>query len=208
MNIDELVSTLGEELVKPNNLIVKRRAIDLIVRLSDFTSLRNNTQMLDNLTSGVINMFANSENENDDLCLKMSCIEYMRNFFNDAEFRINAYQQLVPSVIEMGNRMLQRCIKNPLAANKILELFRYIVDKYAPMVLQMPGRTETATELIVQNCVENWTMYLTKVSNGKLDQLDQIDFDELYGDESIALNGVLRILIPIVLLLPIQDLPA
>lgn len=37
LNVDELTNILGEELVKPNNLIVKRRAIDLIVKLSDFS---------------------------------------------------------------------------------------------------------------------------------------------------------------------------
>jgi hypothetical protein len=29
--------------------------------------------------------------DNADLCLKMSCLEYMKNFFNDADFKVHAF---------------------------------------------------------------------------------------------------------------------
>lgn len=51
-------------------------------------------------------VFASDESGNEDLCVKMSCIEYMRNFFNDHLFRVNAYAHMVPQVVKMGSLML------------------------------------------------------------------------------------------------------
>lgn len=41
-------------------------------------------------------VFASEEGDNADACLKMSCIEYMRNFFNDHAFKVNTYAHMVP----------------------------------------------------------------------------------------------------------------
>lgn len=73
-------------------MIVKKRSIQLLVRLSDFDELQNDTTMQSNLVQGVLKMFASDENDNADLCLKMGCVQYMSNFFNDANFKVNAYQ--------------------------------------------------------------------------------------------------------------------
>lgn len=70
----------------------------------------------------------------------MCCIEYMRNFFNDHNFRVNAFASLVPPVVKMGSNMLTKCVANSEAINEILDLFRFIVDKYACMTLAMEGQ--------------------------------------------------------------------
>ena len=67
----------------------------------------------------------------------MGCVEYFRNFFNDGEFRVNAFHHLVPPVVEMARNMLLKCGDNPEAINEILELYRWIVEKYAGMVIPM-----------------------------------------------------------------------
>lgn len=87
----------------------------------------------------MLRVFASDDNDNADLCLKMSCIEYMRNFFNDHQFRVNTYAHIVPDVVRMGSTMLQRCSDNSKAVNQILDLYRFIVDKYAAMTLPMPA---------------------------------------------------------------------
>ena len=47
--------------------------------------------MQDSLMQGVMKIFQSEESDNADLCLKMGCVEYFRNFFNDGEFRVNAF---------------------------------------------------------------------------------------------------------------------
>ena len=44
---------------------------------------------------------------------------------------------MVPSVVEMGSQMLTKCGHNSEAVNEILGLYRFIVDKYAGMVMPM-----------------------------------------------------------------------
>ena len=85
-------------------------------------------------------IFASDENDNSDLCLKMCCIGYMRNFFNDHNFRVHTFASLVPQVVKMGSSMLTKSVANSEACNEILELFRNIVDKYASMTLAMEGQ--------------------------------------------------------------------
>ena len=86
-------------------------------------------------------IFESDENDNADLCLKMGCVEYMRNFFNDHKFKVNTYQHMVPSVVDMGSKMLSKCGHNSEAVNEILDLYRFIVDKYAGMVIPMDPST-------------------------------------------------------------------
>ena len=61
----------------------------------------------------------------------MTCAEYMKNFYNDHSFKVNAYAHLLPPVLEMGSHMLSKCAGNMEAVNEILDLFRFVVDKYA-----------------------------------------------------------------------------
>ena len=42
VQINDLIAMLERELSQPNNLIVKKRAIQLLVRLSDFDALNEN----------------------------------------------------------------------------------------------------------------------------------------------------------------------
>ena len=106
MNVEDLIGMIERELAQTNNLIVKKRAIELLVKLSDFEALQANTQAQEGLAQGVLRIFASEDADNADLCLKMGCIEYMRNFFNDHQFKVNTYSHLVPSVVRMGSTML------------------------------------------------------------------------------------------------------
>jgi hypothetical protein len=44
IKVDEMVAMIEAELQQVNNLVVKKRAIKLLVRLSDFEALQENTQ--------------------------------------------------------------------------------------------------------------------------------------------------------------------
>ena len=61
----------------------------------------------------------------------MGCIEYMKNFYNDANFRIEAYAHILPPVTDMCTQMLTSTSQNTMIVNEILELYRFIVEKYA-----------------------------------------------------------------------------
>ena len=52
---------------------------------------------------------------------------------------MNAYAHMVPSVVKMGSSMLQKCTGNSEAMNEVLQLFSFIVEKYASMSLTMPN---------------------------------------------------------------------
>ena len=81
----------------------------------------------------------------------MCCVEYLRNFFNDANFRVNTYAHLVPQVVQMASMMLTKCTANSEAINEILDLFRFMVDKFACMTLAMPGSNgQTVNDFLIQ----------------------------------------------------------
>ena len=62
----------------------------------------------------------------------MACVEYMRNFYNDVNFRTEAYAHFLGDVIKMCNQMIMLTYtKNTEILNEILELYRFIVEKYA-----------------------------------------------------------------------------
>ena len=42
----------------------------------------------------------------------------------------------------MGSAMLTKCVTNSEAINEILDLFRFIVDKYSGMTLAMPDSVD------------------------------------------------------------------
>ena len=87
------------ELSSTSNLIVKKRAIELLKKLSDFKEFQLNPQLQENLLSGLMAIFRSEEGENADFCLKMSCIEYLINFFNDHNFKVQTYAHTLPLIV-------------------------------------------------------------------------------------------------------------
>jgi hypothetical protein len=62
----------------------------------------------------------------------MACVDYMRNFFNQEYFKVDQYSGFLPEVITMCNTMiLETYSKNTEILNEILELYRFVVEKYA-----------------------------------------------------------------------------
>jgi hypothetical protein len=55
--------------------------------------------MQEDFIRGVMTIFASGEGENKDMCLKMACVDYMTNFYNDANFRTEAYAHFLGDVI-------------------------------------------------------------------------------------------------------------
>mmetsp|Transcript_12103 Transcript_12103/g.15451 ORF Transcript_12103/g.15451 Transcript_12103/m.15451 type:complete len:144 (+) Transcript_12103:340-771(+) len=139
----------------------------------------------------------------------MGCIEYIKNFFNDYKFKVNTYAHLVPSVVQMGSSMLQKCVSNSEAINEILDLYRFIVDKYAGMTLAMPETPNlTVNDFLIKMLQEAWTHFLGVISAGGPNRTEEgeVNFDEVYGEESIVLNTIVRILNHIVVQVKLGDL--
>lgn len=148
-------------------------------------------------------IFSSDQNDNSDLCLKMCCIEYMRNFFNDHAFKVNAFASLVPPVVKMGSNMLTKCAANSEAINEILDLFRFIVDKYACMSLSMEGQ-QTVNDFLIATLQQVWSHFMGVIGDNK--ELAEMDLSEVYGEESIVLHSIVRILNHIVVRVKLSDL--
>ena len=78
----------------------------------------------------------------------MTCAEYMKNFYNDHGFKVQTYAHLLPPVLEMGSHMLNKCQSNMEAVNEILDLFRFVIDKYAAYSISM-ANGQTANEYLL-----------------------------------------------------------
>jgi len=137
----DLLTMIEGELQLANNLIVKKRSIEMLKVLSDFDDFQKDTTLQTNLIQGVFRTFASEEADNADLCLKMACIDYMKNFYNDYQFKVTTYAPMLPQVIQMSSAMLLKSQSNTDVVNEILDLYRFIVDKYASMQIMMADGT-------------------------------------------------------------------
>ena len=89
----------------------------------------------------------------------MACVEYMRNFYNDVNFRTDAYGHFLGDVIKMCNSMiLMTYTKNTEVLNEILELYRFIVEKYAAH-----GSQQAHVIALVTFLKEIWDFFIQKV---------------------------------------------
>ena len=63
----------------------------------------------------------------------MTCLDYLKNFYNDHNFRVHKYAHLLHKVGSICNLLVQKFSEqqNYRALNDVLELYRYIVEKYA-----------------------------------------------------------------------------
>ena len=104
VNIDHFVRLIQADLERENSyLIVKSRSIQLLTKLSSFQALQNDTEAQETLLNGVINVYISQENQSVDLYLQMCCMDYLKNFYNDSNFKINKYAHLLPKVLEICN---------------------------------------------------------------------------------------------------------
>lgn len=117
----------------------------------------------------------------------MACVEYMRNFYNDVNFRTEAYGHFLGDVIKMCNSMiLMTYTKNTEVLNEILELYRFIVEKYAAHGSQQAHIVELVTFLR-----EIWDFFIQKVGpeDRELTQEEENECNEL----RIAQQSIMRI---------------
>lgn len=77
----------------------------------------------------------------------MCCLEYLKNFYNDHDFKATTYAHLLPKVLSICNKLIVRYAAEApgeagpaqqtasyvsyLVVNEVLELYRLIVEKYA-----------------------------------------------------------------------------
>jgi hypothetical protein len=56
--------------------------------------------------NGVLNILNASATENTDMVLKMTCLDYIKNFYNDGSFKVNQYAPLLPMVVQTTSKLL------------------------------------------------------------------------------------------------------
>ena len=83
-------------MAQSNNLIVKKRIIRLLVKLSDFESLQADKKAQQNLVAGILKVFSAEDGDSSDICLKLACVDYLKNFYNDYQFDVQAYAFMLP----------------------------------------------------------------------------------------------------------------
>ena len=49
--------------------------------------------------NGVLNILNASATEDTEMVLKMTCLDYIKNFYNDGSFKVNQYAPLLPMVV-------------------------------------------------------------------------------------------------------------
>jgi hypothetical protein len=95
----------------------------------------------------------------------------------------------------MGSNMLSKCVSNSEAINEILDLFRFIVDKFSGMTLAMEGQ-QTVNDFLINMLQQVWVHFVGIISGSN--NGSEVDFGEVYGEESIVLHSIVRILNQIV----------
>ena len=88
----------------------------------------------------------------------MACVDYMKNFYNDQYFKAEQYAHFLGDVIQMCNKMIQSTYtKNTEILNEILELYRFIVEKYSAHASQ-----QTHIIHLVKFLKDIWDFFLQK----------------------------------------------
>ena len=82
-----------------------------------------------------------------------------------------------------------------MTQNEILDLFRFIVDKFSGMTLAMEGQ-QTVNDFLINMLQQVWVHFVGIISGSN--NSSEVDFGEVYGEESIVLHSIVRILNQIV----------
>jgi len=56
--------------------------------------------------NGVINLYTQGEEAQGDMLLQMRCMEYLKNFYNDYNFKVVKYAHLLGQVLPICNKMV------------------------------------------------------------------------------------------------------
>eukprot|EP00347_Sterkiella_histriomuscorum_P023381 403334851 len=203
IEIKYILDIIAGELRAPENLIVKRKIIQLLALVSDFDQVQKEQKLQEEFIREIMGIFASQQGDNNDLCLKMACVEYMKNFYNQTVFRVDAYAHFLGDVIAMCNSMIQSTYtKNTEILNEILELYRFIVEKYASHASQQKHIVQ-----LVGFLKDIWEFFTVKQGELKNKGEDKNQEEEREEDEiNIALQSIIRIMIHIISRIPLQEL--
>jgi hypothetical protein len=118
----------------------------------------------------------------------MACVDYMTNFYNDANFRTDTYAHFLGDVIQMCNMMIKQTYTlNTEILNEILELYRFIVEKYASHASQTPHIVA-----LVQFMQELWGFFVEKAKTISKEANEEENLEE--NEINIAFQSIMRIM--------------
>ncbi len=118
----------------------------------------------------------------------MACVDYMTNFYNDANFRTDTYAHFLGDVIQMCNMMIKQTYTlNTEILNEILELYRFIVEKYASHASQTAHIVA-----LVQFMQELWGFFVEKAKAVPKEATEEENLEE--NEINIAFQSIMRIM--------------
>ena len=124
----------------------------------------------------------------------MACVEYMKSFYNQTDFRVDAYSHFLGDVITMCNKMIQETYtKNTEILNEILELYRFIVEKYAAHASQQQHIVQ-----LVHFLKEIWEFFTTKQNDLKNKEDKNLEEEREEDEINLALQSIIRIMIHVI----------
>ena len=141
-----------------------------------------------------------------DIYLQLSCVLFLKNFFMDTNVRVQKYAYQIEPILTFCNKIMlayseqkgEQCF---MAFNEILELYRYIVEKYAAFSkLTLPNGSEIQnTTITVELAVFlNDNLWVKHGQRGQ---------GQDYIEHCLRLTSVMRVMTHILAKIPIEDMP-
>ena len=138
--------------------------------------------------------------------LQMVCMDYLKNFYNDHEFKTNKYSHLLQKVLPICNQMILKYSSavsdaNYQVVNEILELYRFIVEKYAGFNQLGPNGEVCQSMTVICELAMFLNTFWQKYSSVELHDQKQ------ERERSLILSSIMRIMSHVLSKIPIKDLP-
>ena len=146
----------------------------------------------------------------------MCCIDYLKNFYNDHQFKINRFAILLPKVLNVGNQMIVKFSSDSIggeaelkfkAMNEVLELFRLVVEKYSGFTVMQPdGKLADNSHLseLTQFLNQYWTKYTSDFHGSDQDPEAE---NPSQKEQTLIISSIMRIMSHILARLPLHDIP-
>lgn len=97
IDVNSMMALISKDLERePAYFIVKARAIELLIKISDYDAVSKELGAAQTLINGVLKLYHELENQaTSDLHLQMKCIDYLKNFYNDHQFKTQQHSPLL-----------------------------------------------------------------------------------------------------------------
>ena len=109
IDVKSIIALISKDLEREAEyFIVKARALELLIKVSDYDAVNQEQGAAQTLINGVLALYQGLENQQStDLNLQMKCIDYLKNFYNDHQFKTNEHAPMLTSFDSSPNHLQQ-----------------------------------------------------------------------------------------------------